>query len=162
MKIKFVLLGLAAAGATAVAVTPALAAAGHASGSTETFTISEQNGRQVVVAHGAFVGGGKDVSKGDKDVLHLGNGTLTATHPNKQAHFKYHINPKTCYYTVNGHGRYTLGDGTGAYHGITGHGTYIFRGQGIASRKASGKCKPNAQPQVEIGTITASGPVSGS
>jgi len=34
------------------------------------------------------------------------------------------FNPKTCPLTVNQHGTYTVGHGTGKYKGISGHGKY--------------------------------------
>lgn len=114
----------------------------------------------LVVAHGAFVGGGKDDASHDAyDVLHLGGGTVRVNQPASQSHFKFNVNPKTCFATITGDGKYTLNHGTGRYEDVTGHGTYRFEVEHLLSRTKSGGCNMNAQPKVEVGEIKASGPV---
>lgn len=116
--------------------------------------------RQAVVAHGAFVAAGPDVSVGDRDVLHLSGGTLSITHPDNKAHQRFKYDPKTCFATSTTTGTYTLGRGTGRYARVTGHGSYLVVAQGILARTESGKCNLNVAPTSEVGYVTASGPVS--
>jgi hypothetical protein len=116
--------------------------------------------RQTVIAHGAFVGAGKDVSGDASDVLHLGGGTLRLAHPEKQSHFTDKVDPKTCFVTFAITGKYTFGHGTGKYRGLTGSGSYRVTEQGILKRTKSGTCSQTAAPTIEAGYIKASGPVS--
>jgi hypothetical protein len=127
---------------------------------TESFLVAGANQRDIVVAHGLFAGGGKDEQHSEKDVLVLNGGKLTLRHPEKTAHFRAKVNPKTCFVTFHITGDYTLGHGTGKYKGVTGHGTYTVFAQGIGKRLASGACNETADPKVEASYIKASGPVS--
>lgn len=160
MKISRIVPAFAALSAAAIAVPNASAAPRHTAASkTESFLISVAAGHNLVVAHGAFVGGGKDDASHDAyDVLHLGGGTVRVNHPASQSHFKFNVNPKTCFATITGDGKYTLNHGTGRYEDVTGHGTYRFEVEDLLSRTKSGGCNMNAQPKVEVGEIKASGP----
>ena len=154
-------IGVAAAAAAVMAavVAPASAATGGHSG-TEYFLITVADSHQSVVAHGLFTGAGKDVEHEESDTLHLGGGTLEIFHPDAQSHFSYTLNKKTCFIAFNITGRYTIGAGTGRYTGITGHGTYVVKEQGIAGRTESGACSLNAEPSHLVGYVRGSGPAT--
>ncbi len=135
--------------------------AAHTDKSTiEHFSITGIGNRQVVIAHGAFVGGGRDVSKGQHDLLHLGGGMLTIRHPNSQSHYTAHFNSKTCYGTFKITGHYTVGRGTGRFAGVTGDGRYRVHGEAILKHTASGACNQRGAPKVLAEYIKAHGPVS--
>jgi hypothetical protein len=152
-------IGAAAASAAIVAATavPATAATSHHAGR-EYFLITVADQHETVVAHGAFVGAGKDVEHDQSDTLHLGGGTLEIYHPDRQSTFSFTVNPKTCFLSFTITGKYTLGAGTGKYAGITGHGNYVVKEQGIARRTKAGACNVNVEPAHIAGYIKASGP----
>lgn len=127
---------------------------------TEHFLITAINEKQGAVTHGLFTDAGKDVTKGNKDILHLTGGTVTIKHPNKQGHYTFHVNPKTCLATFTLRGKYTLISGTGDYAGVRGHGRYLGHGQGILKTKADGTCNQRADATYEVVYINASGPAS--
>src|SRR5579875_288908 len=109
-----------AASVGVVGATAAGASAAHRESGKVAFVIGGSGAQEVVVMHGAIVGGGKDdASHGQYDVFHLGNGTLRVTHPDKQSTFTPHIDKKTCYGTFTIKGTYTMGHGTGAYKKVT-------------------------------------------
>lgn len=139
----------------------AQAATASAKAKTEHFAIASADGHESVVMWGAITAGGRDdASHESYDVLHLGNGTLRVTHPDSQSTFTPHLNHKTCYFSYELKGKYTVGHGTGAYQGVTGHGTYDGAGHAILARKKSGACDQNAEPKVGIFTVNGSGPIS--
>ena len=113
-----------------------------------------------VVAHGAFAGGGRDVALSQSDVMHLGGGTLTIRHPDRESTFTDKVDPKTCFVAFAITGRYTLGRGTGKYAGVTGSGTYKVSEQGFLKRTKSGTCSQTAAPTIEVGFVRAHGPVT--
>jgi hypothetical protein len=139
-------------------------AAGHsaASSKTERILITAGPGdKQIAVVHGPITGGGRDSAGGQKDVLHLGSGSLTLEHPDKQSTFKItSLNRKTCFAAFTIKGKYTLIHGTGQYAGASGHGRYLVRGNDILRRTSSGTCSTKGQPQAEAFLIKASGPAS--
>jgi hypothetical protein len=167
--VRRVILPLVAAGAVAGAsLGTAEALTGHAAKpATEHFYITGINApstglhdRQEAVMNGPIVGGGRDFSKGDRDIIHVGKSTLVVTHPDKQSKFSGHINPKTCFATFTLSGSYTL-TGTGKYASVKGHGTYVGHGQGILPRTASGSCSKRKEPAPELFTVKATGPIRG-
>jgi hypothetical protein len=146
-------------GANAVGATPHHAPAAKAA--SESFLISYgPHEKEVVVAHGLFTGGGKDIAGNNHDTMHLGGGTLRINHPESKSHYHQKLNPKTCYASFTIKGSYTLNHGTGNYAGYTGSGTYKVTGEAIAKQKASGACNENADPKVEAAYIHASGTAS--
>ena len=149
---------VASASCAAALVLPASATAATRSG-IEYFLIDLSSSQ--TVAHGVFTGGGRDdANHSDFDILHLGGGTLRVTHPNKDSHIKFSLNPKSCFFSLTGTGTYTLGYGTGRFTGVTGHGRYVLKEQGIAPRTSAGACNGNARPKPLIGYVNASGPVT--
>jgi hypothetical protein len=152
---------VAGAMAAASAVGAAPHHAGATAGTTESFLLSYgPHETEVVVAHGAFTGGGKDLAADNSDTLYLGGGTLRINHPDSKSHFHEKLNPKTCFAALTITGPYTLDHGTGKYADYTGSGTYTVNADAIAKRKPNGKCNQNADPTVEAAYIRASGPVS--
>lgn len=118
------------------------------------------NANSHVIATGLFTAGGVDHPLSNNvDVFRLGNGTLTVHHPG--GHFKFRENKKTCLVGFTLHGKYTFGNGTGAYANITGHGTYAGSFAGVEPRTSAGKCNNKANPRGFEGSIKASGPVFG-
>jgi hypothetical protein len=124
----------------------------------EHFLITGITNRQGAAAHGVFAGAGPDVSKGQRDHLYLGGGTVTVYHPSSQEHFVPHLNPKNCFVKFKITGKYQLVNGTGRLQGVQGHGRYVVHGQGIAGRDNSGNCSLRTRPKYDISVIRASGP----
>jgi len=82
------------------------------------------------------------------------DGTITISH--HQGKSSLHVNPKTCLVTIAGTGTYKILRGSGAYAGITGHGTYLLSIIQIAAR-VSGTCSQTALASQEL--LQLSGPV---
>jgi hypothetical protein len=152
--------GSVALGTVAVVGTSAASPAASPSASSpaaETFFITQSDHKQVAVAHGVFTAGGIDRSRGQRDILHLGNGKVVIKHPNKDAVFTPTLDKSTCFVSFTLTGKYTIARGTGAYKGVTGDGTYAGEGQEILKKKANGHCNRKAKPVVQADDITAKG-----
>lgn len=157
---SFAAMGAAAASMLWLAI-PAGAAANTAKSgwSTEHFQIastSATSSTASVVAWGKFVAGGTDQQGNSVDKLVFANGTFKANHPGGSA--KQSLNAKTCLLTVSSHGKYWLSNGTGAYKGISGHGTYHVSILEVLAR-SGGKCSTTKVPAAFQQVISASGPV---
>jgi hypothetical protein len=157
---------LAATGAVALSALPAASAApAHtrpAASGTEHFQLMSTNGdtnRAPVIATGLFTAGGRDhVVNNSTDKFVFPKGTITVKHsPGKGPQS---FNPRTCLLRVNQHGTYKITGGTGAYAGITGHGSYHRPILGVAARGANGKCTMKKRPVAIELEIQARGPVS--
>lgn len=122
--------------------------------------ITQAGNTSVAVVHGAFTGGGRDVTKGNKDILHLGGGTLTVKHKESDAKESFKLNPKTCFLHFKITGPYTITAATGRFKGVGGNGTYVVHGQSVLKHKANGKCNQRARPKAEVTYIMAHGPVT--
>jgi hypothetical protein len=156
-----------AAAASSVGVTvvssSAAATAQHApaaSSAREFFYVTSANGKETVIAHGLFAGGGRDDAHGINDILHFGNGTVTFSHPGSGHTSHQHIDHSTCYASLQITGKYTLTHGTGNYSGISGSGSYKVKVQAILRRTSDGHCDKQRKPKVEADFIKASGPAS--
>jgi hypothetical protein len=152
--------GSVALGTVAVAGTSAASPSTNpsaSSASAESFFITQSDRKEVAVAHGVFTDGGVDRSRGQRDVLHLKDGTVVVKHPNKDAVFKPTMDKSTCFVSFTLTGKYTIARGTGAYQGVTGDGTYVGEGQEILKKKANGHCNRKAKPVVQAEDITAKG-----
>jgi hypothetical protein len=59
-----------------------------------------------------------------------------------KAHVTFNWKPDlaTCTATRHGTGTYTITGGTGSYHGMTSHGTYVEDGAAIGARDKNGHC----------------------
>jgi hypothetical protein len=145
-----------------LAASPAVASTSQpAKTGTEYFFIAIAGNTESGVAHGLFTGGGQDDASHDNyDILHLGGGTLRINHPDAQSKFTDHVNPKSCFVTFKITGKYTLSNGTGRFAGVTGHGNYVVREQGILARDKKGACSEEQEPITQAGYVTASGPAA--
>jgi hypothetical protein len=142
-------------------VSPALASASPSSGIEHFKIVSVDNQPGAVFARGVFNAGGTDFSRPNRDLFVFTGGALTAQHPSsKQTVLSQTFNMKTCALKLVITGPYTLGNGYGAYQGISGSGTYVVTVTAVAPRKANGQCAPNAPPITQVSTVVASGPVS--
>ena len=147
------------AGSGSATVTrPTSTAAVATASNIEHFRIVGINQKEGVVAHGVFTGAGRAEQHGQTDTLHLGGGAIEVKHPDSQSHFRFHLNPTTCYVTIFGRGKYQIMSGTGRFEGVTGHGTYRFHGQGVLNRTDTGDCQKRGEPRYQVSTIRAHGP----
>jgi hypothetical protein len=131
-----------------------------AASGTEHFQIvstSATSNKLSIIATGAFTAGGVD---------HQGSSVATETFPggtfqirHSQGTGKQSFDPTTCLLTLNLHGTYSLGHGTGKFAGISGHGKYTLSVLAIA-RKVHGRCSQSLPPPAFQQIINASGPVS--
>jgi hypothetical protein len=149
-----------AAGAVIVSGLTAASAAAPSVSATEHFQIMavSATSNPAVIAYGAFTGSAVDHQHEaiNADTYTFANGSFTIKHsPGTGTHT---FNPKTCLLTVNEHGTYTLGQGTGAYDGISGTGTYTLGILEIAAR-SGGTCSMTATPVAFQSLIEAQGPV---
>lgn len=151
-----------AAGALAVSGVAVASAASHparpAASGIEQFQLmnaSPTSSTPSIIAHGVFTAGGVD-HQGKLDRVVFPNGTFTITH--KKGTGTSHFNKKTCLMTISQTGTYTLSGGTGAYAGISGHGTYRLSILAVGAR-SGGTCSETAPPVAFQQLIRASGPV---
>lgn len=150
---------VAAGTAVVCGLTAASAAAPGVSG-TEHFQIMTTSAAPTsrVIAYGAFTGGGADHEHEaiNTDTFAFARGSFKLRHSPGQG--KQTFNPRTCLLTINEHGTYTLGHGTGRYVGISGHGTYHLSILEIAGR-SKGICSMHTRPAAFQLIINAQGPV---
>jgi hypothetical protein len=145
------------AGASPLAPTTAPAVTG-----TEHFqimTTSATSTRLSVILYGLFTAPGVDhVRSANLDTFVLAGGTFNVKHSNAVGPQTF--NPKTCLFTFNGHGTYTITGGTGKFKGISGHGKYTLSILGLQPKKKSGACNQNAVPAAFQQVVDATGPVT--
>jgi hypothetical protein len=149
---------VAVSGLTAASASPA---ASHRVAGTEhlQIVIGSPSARTAsVIAYGVFtVGGADNVSMGNTAAtVRFPGGTFKIKH--SPGHGTQSFNPGTCLLTVNFHGTYTLGHGTGKYAGISGHGKYKISILAIAAR-SGGRCSQTKRPLAYQQIIRAQGPV---
>lgn len=155
-----------AAAIGAVSVAAMLSGAGLAAASapaahgTEHFQImstSATASTNSIIATGLFTAGGVNHPGTTTDKAVFPGGTFKIKHsPGKGTQS---FNPKTCLLTLNLHGTYAIGHGTGKYAGISGHGNYQLSILAIGA-KSGGKCTQSKPPVTFQQIIKASGPVS--
>src|SRR5258708_7299061 len=124
----------------------AAASAAPAESGTEHFqavSTSPTSNTSSIIFTGAFTAGG---------VANIGRATGAVTFPGGTFKIRHSrgtgqssFNPRTCLLTVNEHGAYVLGHGTGKYAGISGHGTYQLHVLAIAQR-VHGQCSGSLPP----------------
>jgi hypothetical protein len=152
----------AALATAAMVVSGALAASATTTATaTEHFQIvtnSATSHKYSLIAYGAFTAHGTDV-EGRHNLARFvfSNGTLKIKHSNGKGTQSF--NPRTCLLKINERGSYKIVGGTGAYRGVSGHGTYHLQIVGIGA-KVGGKCSQRAAPVAFQQIIQASGPVS--
>jgi hypothetical protein len=150
----------AAAGAFALTGVTAASAASPAVSGTEHFqfmTTSPTSSNASIIATGVFTAGGVDHPGRTTDTLVFPTGSFKVTHSKPTG--TQTLNPKTCLLTATQTGTYTISGGTGAYSGISGHGTYQATILAVAARTAQGKCSTTLAPAAWQQVIKASGPV---
>jgi len=154
----------AAAAATVIGGAGIAVASSHsATTGTEHFqmmTTSATATTDSVIASGVFTAPGVDHENQQANTAKFvfSNGTVSLKHSAGSG--KPSFNPKTCLFTLNSHGTYTLTGGTGSYAGITGNGTYQQSILGIGARNSKGQCSQSAPPVAWHQVINASGPVT--
>ncbi len=146
-----VLAGVTAASATASS--PAISGTEHF----QFMTTSPTSSKASIIATGAFTAGGIDHPGRTADTLVFPTGSVTIAHSKPTG--TQTLNPKTCLVTASETGTYTITGGTGAYAGISGHGTYRLSILGVAARNTISKCSATLAPAAWQQVIKASGPV---
>ena len=92
-------------------------------------------------------------------VFEMQQGTINLTNIDVKKS-KQNINPVTCLSISTERGTYSITDGTGAYVGIQGNGTFHLRIIAIFSRDSTGKCSSALPPQSIQLLDTISGPIN--
>jgi hypothetical protein len=104
-----------------------------------------------VIATGPIHARGTDVVIDDNnDVFKFPAGTVRVHHVAKHSHDTF--DPVTCYGTFRESGTYRVGHGTGAYEDARGRGNYSVTVRFVG-------CDQNAEPEIFMLTIRASGPL---
>lgn len=152
--------GAVAAGGIGLGASAAFAHPQTAGKSVEHIAIGGTESDQSVVLWGPVSTGGKDISHGQYDLLKLPGGTLRINHPDKQSHYRQHVDKRTCHYSATITGKYTITKGTGRYRGVTGHGSYHASIQAIAKRAKSGACDERKAPVANVFSVSGHGPVA--
>lgn len=131
--------------------------ADRAASGTEHFylmTTQRSASRYAVIATGVFTAGGTDISGSTTDLVKLPGGSFKIHHGTQVHVIKEQLNQKTCLAVFEGTARFTIGNGTGKYKGISGSGKAVISEQAIA-RRSKGACNLNLNPAVNEQTITA-------
>jgi hypothetical protein len=151
---------IAVAAGTVVASGVTAAAAAPAAPGTERFQImtTSATSNSRVIASGMFTGAAVDHQHEaiNTDTFAFAGGSFKLRHSPGRGQQSF--DPKTCLLTVNEHGTYTLGHGTGRYDGISGHGTYKLSILEVAAR-SNGSCSMTMKPVAFQALINAQGPV---
>jgi hypothetical protein len=161
MPVAALITGIALTSAAAVIGGAGLAGASVSPAAVQTehfqlVTASATSNTAEVIAYGAFTGSAIDIMGNTTDTFKFPHGSFQVRHSPGQGAQSF--NPSTCLLTVNEHGTYTLGHGTGRYAGISGHGTYQISILSIGAR-SKGRCSQNQPPVAFQQIIKASGPV---
>ena len=112
-----------------------------------------------VAANGPISGIGTSVTVDDDDQGHgvdqvtFKKGSFVIDHDDIDATFAESFNEHACIGRFSASGNYTLGSGTGVYAGVSGTGTYSYRGTFFGHRTAEG-CSDDGTVLI---TVRASG-----
>ena len=115
---------------------------------TLTSSFTEEGG--TVVASGFFNVTGQDIVVSDyEDTFVFPNGQITVNHSALRSQERF--DEERCTFSFTEEGVYVFGDGTGAWEGYNGSGTYTVKGEGTDACEGPG-----------VGTLTikAKGPIS--
>ena len=137
---------VAVTGVTAASAAPAPPAAAGAAGM-QNFQIMSTSGTArtaKVIASGVFTASGTDVMGSKVDRLVFKGGSFKVRHSAGKG--PQSVNRKTCLFTSNQHGTYTIFGGTGSLKGISGHGTYRVSILAVLARNSHGKCSFGPAP----------------
>ena len=148
--------GLAAASASAIpAATPATSGTEHF----QLITASPAETRYQIIIYGVVTAAGIDISGNhNTNTVRLPGGTFKLSHSLGTPTVS--LNPATCLAIFSAPARYTIKNGTGAYAGISGHGTAQFNELAVLARNSKGKCDQTKNPAAVQQVITGSGPLS--
>lgn len=86
---------------------------------------------------------------------------LTFSFPKGKLFVKAHVtfnwkpNLATCTATRHGTGSYRITGGTGSYHGMTSHGTYVEQGAAIGARDKNGHCQQKFKLNYVVANLIA-------
>ena len=153
---------VAAAATALLGGTGIAAASSHAAATkTEAFQLMSTSGtnKASVIASGAFTAGGVGTAGAhNTETLTFANGSVKLVH--KKISGSQHFDPATCLLTGTETDSYTLGNGTGAYAGISGSGKATVNILAIAARNSQGKCSMSKAPAAFHFLVNASGPVT--
>ncbi len=148
---------LSGAGLAAASTTAGAAPGAHGTEHFQIMSTSATASTNSIIATGLFTAGGVNHAGTTTDKAVFPGGTFKIKHsPGKGTQT---LNPKTCLLTLNLHGTYTIGHGTGKYARISGHGNYQLSILAIGA-KSGGKCSQSKPPVTFQQIIKASGPVS--
>ena len=117
-------------------------------------TTERSASRYAVIATGLFTAGGTDISGSTTDLVKFPGGSFKVHHGGPLHIIKQQVNQKTCLAVFEATTRFTIGNGTGKYKGISGSGKAVIIEQAIA-RRTKGACNLNLNPAVNEQTITA-------
>jgi hypothetical protein len=115
------------------------------------------NTQAPIIFQGVFTAGGTGINGQYTNKIVLPGGTFILDHRHVPA--TNHLDPRSCLDSLTGSGPYTLGDGTGRYKGIKGHGNLRLDVRYVLSRTNQG-CDQHAKPLAYIEIDSGSGPVS--
>lgn len=115
------------------------------------------NAQAPIIFQGVFTAGGTGINGQYSNKIVLPGGTFILDH--RQVSAKNHLDPRSCLDSLTGSGPYTLGDGTGRYKGIKGHGDLTLNVRYVLSRTSRG-CDQHAKPLAYIEIDSGAGPVS--
>lgn len=148
---------LSGVGLTSATASPATAAW---SGTEHFFLMSTKQtaDRSAVIMTGLFTLGGLDIAGSTTDVIRLPGGSFRIFHGSRPHVLTNQFNSSTCLGRFKARVKFTIGDGTVRWRGITGSGTATISGLSIG-RRTSGACNPNVRPLVSEQTITATASV---
>jgi hypothetical protein len=162
------LTGAATAATMLTGAAAASAAGGHPASPRPAVTRTEQfqlmttattSGKASIIAFGSvFTAGGAGHAgfRVDKALFPDGTFKIRRTPTNGLSR----ISGRSCLDTTTEHGTYTLGDGTGKYAGITGHGKYRLVMLAVLARNSHGRCTQGIPPVANQQIIKAQGPAS--
>jgi hypothetical protein len=148
---------VAVAGLTAASASPATRPSVTGIQHFQLMTTSAASNRESIIAiGGVFTAGGVDFQGSKVDRVVFPGGTFKIAHSKGTG--KQVFNPKTCLQTINLHGTYQLGHGTGTYKSISGHGKYQLSILLVGARNSNGKCSQTKAPLAFQQIIKAQGP----
>jgi hypothetical protein len=118
---------------------------------------SASSPRASAIAWGAFTAGG--TINTNSGLLRFPGGTFRAAH--HRTNSVAQLNRNSCLFTVEEHGTYRLGHGTGRYRHISGRGKYTSRVRAVLARNSKGRCAQSRPPRAFQQVINAWGSVRG-
>jgi hypothetical protein len=146
---------IAVAGTSAAIASPHAAQAAHGPERIQIMSTSTTSASSSVIASGVFTAAGH-AKVGNTPVTKLvfPRGIVKISH--KPARSGHHFSPRTCLNVITQSGTYKLLSGTGAYAGVSGHGTFRLGLMFIAAR-VHGQCSSAKPPVAEQEVLQLTG-----